>query len=630
MAQIPLINPALLRTVQSVAGNTSSQRLIQAEVTESVKQSGANTRQSGQQTAQTTYETTLKIGSRELKTVSDQKWPEGTQLLLKVQPGPQLKIIAPIPAEQSLSQSAISNTPAGAPPSALISQLLASRIPLTAQEPFLKTISQLNQLLPGNIFRSAETPPGQIPAQPSSAGQKASAENTASVQTANIRSEAPITQSLSQRQIAQLEQLISASGQTNPKPSAVGTQATTEVHTSSYKAIKSAPLPDNIQTQLRNWIQNLPAADLTRPNSTHINVQSSSTATQAAEQAPTQANAAQTAQTVRQALFSTGIFPESALRSALNSVLSNTGSTARESVMASSSAPLQPQANLQTTAQTLFRQLQQSLSAPLTAKENSAQPPATDLSSILNRTAEHLSSGIKQLIGSQSSPALQPASSTPLNPLTHLLLNPGSDNKSALSGLLLSWPTADTESPALFIQRALPDQAAPAQNNQLTLPLSWPDREPPHPVFRLIQNLLGHIEQEQIRQSLQPQEQPSQQWFPLILNHQQQLHGVDVYVGEKETENNETAQQKQWHIHLHFDLAGLGNMAAELIMTGDECSATFWSESAETLQSLSAALQPLRKRLSDNGVLVNELQVRHGTLARQDQSIQQRLVDVRT
>ena len=71
-------------------------------------------------------------------------------------------------------------------------------------------------------------------------------------------------------------------------------------------------------------------------------------------------------------------------------------------------------------------------------------------------------------------------------------------------------------------------------------------------------------------------------------------------------------------------------MAVELSMLDEACSATFWSDKAATLKQISPQLQPLRQKLTDMGLIVNELAAQHGTLSKQKKTIQHRLVDIIT
>ncbi|MCJ8283226.1 MAG: flagellar hook-length control protein FliK [Rivularia sp. ALOHA_DT_140] len=122
----------------------------------------------------------------------------------------------------------------------------------------------------------------------------------------------------------------------------------------------------------------------------------------------------------------------------------------------------------------------------------------------------------------------------------------------------------------------------------------------------------------------------NQQWLPLLINNQQQLQLIEFYIDKEERQSSEGEKKHHWFINLHFDLPHLGKLGIEISMFENECSTTFWSESRPALNQLSQHIQPLRERLSEQGIIINNLQSRHGTLIKRKHSIQQRLVDIKT
>ena len=158
-------------------------------------------------------------------------------------------------------------------------------------------------------------------------------------------------------------------------------------------------------------------------------------------------------------------------------------------------------------------------------------------------------------------------------------------------------------------------------------------------LIRNLQNLLGHIEREQIQQmqsadgnqnnnlNAQPQ---NQQWIPLLINHQQQLQLIEFFLDKEERTDDGGNQKQHWFVNLHFDLPTLGKLGIEICLMDNECSTTFWSESASSLHQLSQHIQPLRQRLTEQGIMVSDIQSRHGTLEKRKHNIQQRLIDVKT
>ena len=65
-------------------------------------------------------------------------------------------------------------------------------------------------------------------------------------------------------------------------------------------------------------------------------------------------------------------------------------------------------------------------------------------------------------------------------------------------------------------------------------------------------------------------------------------------------------------------------------MFENECNTTFWSESSSALSQISHHVQPLRERLTEQGIIVSDVQSRHGTLSKRKHNFEQRLVDIET
>ena len=247
-----------------------------------------------------------------------------------------------------------------------------------------------------------------------------------------------------------------------------------------------------------------------------------------------------------------------------------------------------------------------------------------------------LNSAINSTQAFQKAPSTEtnsPASNTVSNDLI-------SDTKHTLNKSLLQL-LQNSLNPA---EQPQATKATPLQERALLTPLSWPERSPVEPnLVRVMQSIIAHIEREQISQLQNQQSQGplssgqgaqgnsehNAQWFPLMFNHNNQLQQIDLFL-EQQSLQEDNEQQKQWLINLHFELENLGSLGIELSMTAQDCQAVFWSEQAYALKEISQHISPLRKSLSEQGILVSELQVKHGTLARKDKNISQRLVDVRT
>lgn len=611
MDRIPLINPKLIK-VSATTDNTSG-TVLRAEVVSStpIKPSkaepskaepskaepsrtesstmarSANTQNSVQQE----YKVVLKVGQQQLETISTDDFQKGRQLEVKVLPGPELKIINT--AQQPLTQSSPLQSPS-LHATALAQQLLADRIPHVQQQDLPNLIKQLSQIIqrPLSALESNFKPAASL-----LEGQTA---------TVQIASAAPTDQKPSSQQpLTNQQSLANQLYQQQGKASIDSREVILSKNAALTNASQLNTSLSSTVEQLKSWVQQLPRnQDI-----------SSSTG-------------------LRNALDNAGIRAEAQLREAAQQAVNLPNKK---------------------TANNIFQQLQalqkSALTMPVKEPTSAPQPESKiNLASIVKKTAKTLSDNSQQVLsqlikakGAVSVPAITIASqsvtsaqwqnpllnNTPmsLEALLHmpLLQNPSSNNKLALSQILIG--------------HSLANQAEPA-NNGGRIPLNWPEKMGnDSTLIRNLQNLLGHIEREQIQQmqsadgnqnnnlNAQPQ---NQQWIPLLINHQQQLQLIEFFLDKEERTDDGGNQKQHWFVNLHFDLPTLGKLGIEICLMDNECSTTFWSESASSLHQLSQHIQPLRQRLTEQGIIVSDIQSRHGTLEKRKHNIQQRLIDVKT
>ena len=606
MDRIPLINPKLIK-VSATTDNTSG-TVLRAEVVSStpIKPSkaepskaepsrtesstmarSANTQNSTQQE----YKVVLKVGQQQLETISTDDFQKGRQLEVKVLPGPELKIINT--AQQPLTQSSPLQSPS-LHATALAQQLLADRIPHVQQQDLPNLIKQLSQIIqrPLSALESNFKPAASL-----LEGQTA---------TVQIASAAPTDQKPSSQQpLTNQQSLANQLYQQQGKASIDSREVILSKNAALTNASQLNTSLSSTVEQLKSWVQQLPRnQDI-----------SSSTG-------------------LRNALDNAGIRAEAQLREAAQQAVNLPNKK---------------------TANNIFQQLQalqkSALTMPVKEPTSAPQPESKiNLASIVKKTAKTLSDNSQQVLsqlikakGAVSVPAITIASqsvtsaqwqnpllnNTPmsLEALLHmpLLQNPSSNNKLALSQILIG--------------HSLANQAEPA-NNGGRIPLNWPEKMGnDSTLIRNLQNLLGHIEREQIQQmqsadgnqnnnlNAQPQ---NQQWIPLLINHQQQLQLIEFFLDKEERTDDGGNQKQHWFVNLHFDLPTLGKLGIEICLMDNECSTTFWSESASSLHQLSQHIQPLRQRLTEQGIMVSDIQSRHGTLEKRKHNIQQRLIDVKT
>jgi hypothetical protein len=606
MDRIPLINPKLIK-VSATTDNTSG-TVLRAEVVSStpIKPSkvepskvepsrtesstmarSANTQNSTQQE----YKVVLKVGQQQLETISTDDFKKGRQLEVKVLPGPELKIINT--AQQPLTQSSPLQSPS-LHATALAQQLLADRIPHVQQQDLPNLIKQLSQIIqrPLSALESNFKPAASL-----LEGQTA---------TVQIASAAPTDQKPSSQQpLTNQQSLANQLYQQQGKASIDSREVILSKNAALTNASQLNTSLSSTVEQLKSWVQQLPRnQDI-----------SSSTG-------------------LRNALDNAGIRAEAQLREAAQHAVNLPNKK---------------------TANNIFQQLQalqkSALTMPVKEPTSAPQPESKiNLASIVKKTAKTLSDNSQQVLsqlikakGAVSVPAITIASqsvtsaqwqnpllnNTPmsLEALLHmpLLQNPSSNNKLALSQILIG--------------HSLANQAESA-NNGGRIPLNWPEKMGnDSTLIRNLQNLLGHIEREQIQQmqsadgnqnnnlNAQPQ---NQQWIPLLINHQQQLQLIEFFLDKEERTDDGGNQKQHWFVNLHFDLPTLGKLGIEICLMDNECSTTFWSESASSLHQLSQHIQPLRQRLTEQGIIVSDIQSRHGTLEKRKHNIQQRLIDVKT
>jgi hypothetical protein len=625
MTRIPLINPKLVNVVAAKAEKTPAP-VLRAEVvsSEPVKASSDqqsarrdnslnNKGSSGNQTdsdSKTTersasnkstanvqhYKIVLKIGQQQIETISAENFHKGRQLDVKVMPGPELKIITSSNDKTQLPAQPTNQTPA----QAALQQLLADRIPKIQSQGITKLIDQL-----GKLMSAATKPTTSSSTTNSTTSPQTTKTETLLASITTTDSSQPSKTEVNTQTTKQT--LANLAYQTLAKqPSTIRQGENSTAPAPDIKAPPPAPLE-----QVKNWLQQLPSThDIS--NSTGL----------------------------RNALNNTGVRAETQLSQLTQQFLSLNTSAQNPSDTKS--------------ANSIFQQLQK-IQQKVFSK-TTKPPPKTDLASIVKDTGKHLEKGSQTLLDNLKTDALNtkapaqgnvlppiglnasapaPAANNWQNPLLNntaystlnellkdpLLQNPSSNNKFALSQILNQ-----------FNQQADPS---------MRIPLNWPERTGNDAVFlRTLQNLLSHIEREQGIQLQQSDSNATnnpnqttaqnQQWLPLLIHHHQQLQLIEFFVDKEEKKNAQGEKKNHWFINLHFDLPQLGELGIEISMFENECNTTFWSESPSTLSRLSQHVQPLRERLSEQGIIVSDVQSRHGTLSKRKHNFEQRLVDIKT
>ncbi|MGK0474945.1 MAG: hypothetical protein ACJAYV_000596 [Oleispira sp.] len=650
MDRVPLINPRLVNAVAAQAERTPAP-ILRAEVLsseaikatpeqhESPRQKTRLDQQTrlNQQTPQGNrelnnrdgsseksaveeqrYSVMLKIGKQQFKTISTENFKKGSQLDVKVMPGPELKIITNPNDQSQISSQIQTKSLAQTPAQLAMQQLLADRIPNVKAQGLAKLIDQLSLLMP-------HTDPATKAATSSAINTKvenlliksqlidSSSPSKVDTNTQNVLIQSPPTQTTKQA-LANLA-YQSLANQTLIKNHALNSKvASAEITTPSM----SSPVQ-----QVKDWLQQLPnAGDIStstglRNALNNTGVRAETQLSQLAQQfaalnkAPqssaTEKNANsifQQLQRIQQKVFSKSSEPLSKID--LNAVVKNTAQNLEKS---SQAIPVDLKA---TSKNTKIDNSPTLIASLVKAELNQKNISLTNPTSISNPLSQAVNNWQNPLLNNQTYSTLSELLKDPL------LQKPSSNNKFALSQILNN-----------------------SADSAMRIPLNWPERSGNEAVFlRTLQNLLGHIEREQGIQSQQSDNNTAnntnlttpqnQQWLPLLIHQHQQLQLIEFFINKEEKANSQGEKKNHWFINLHFDLPKLGKLGIEISMFENECNTTFWSESSSTLNQLSYHVQPLRERLTEQGIIVSDVQSRHGTLSKRKQTIEQRLIDIET
>ena len=655
MDKIPLINPTLIKVVTAKTDKTpvilkaevisstpvSDNPLNKSDSNSSPQESKSNTREKAQseakdqseskplketkvqgntenqpKTQNSSYKVLLQIGQQKLETISNHNLTTGSQIEVKVLPGPELKIISP---DKTTSDPITAKMPANQ--LALAQQLLSDRIPKIHQQDLSQIIKQLTSLISHSTSKTSFDP-------------SLTAEITAKHETLKQNNQAQpapdkplITKTTTnntslQNAGSQIYQRLQTQSAVNNPPSTVQNNTSTQKTSNTNLQTNSTNKTHNLQQQVKSWLHKLP-----------------------------QSQDVSTSTGLRNALNNTGIQSESQL-----------------SLLAQQSLQIKPKG-----ANSIFRQLQSTQTGSATpdrinkSNDNNnpkSDPGVMDLTSLLKQTAKILTTNSQQALSNLSISKLitsnlqgnQPSgkitalpagatSSTSMQSTTTHWQNPLLNNQTHLTfESLLQDPLVQTPSSnnKFALSQILGLNNQPSQNSSMVnIPLNWPERSGNDAaLLRTLQNILGHIEREQIQQMQQSegnqanppnlQATQNQQWLPLMINHHQQLQLIEFFIDKEEKQDASGEKKNHWFINLHFDLPILGAMGIEIAMFENECSTVFWSESRSALNQISHSIQPLRERLTEQGIIVSDIQSRYGTLEKRKNNIQQRLVDIST
>lgn len=523
----------------------------------------------------------------ELQVSSSQRQPDGFRLTLTSAQGQQLQVLSEQdlpPGSRLVLQLPDANTPSGKPLQVLSISLPAASgtAPGTAQTSGTASASEalmqvLNRFIAARLGLGVQSQPARPAAPTADLYARPSVSTAAGTSASN--SSPSINAASARTELLNLLQQMASPGSVNTAPRPVNSQTSATSNLITHTTVPGQPMPVAVQRVLQNWLQTLPApAQLSQPAG------------------------------LQQAVQNSGLSYEQRLFSALsNPPASNSQSNTAE-------------------AGNLFRQLWQRAAAlaqpnpatgaaATTAAGAAASPAATNpATSNVAALLQAVQQKLEQPAQPGSVTSSDSAATSPAAPglLASLL---SSDHKAVLGKALLIWAQQ-------LHQHSGSDSPPPR-----TLPLLPPADMPE--TFRLLQAALAQTETEQVQRLQQGDSWQLQ--IPLFYRDGEIPREVQLHL-HKDSNPGETDGKRKavrWRLRLHFDLQQLGPLDIDIEMQYPALSATFWSQQAPTLTQLNRELQPLRQRLQQLGVEVQELQVRHGQLPAPERNrISQRLVDI--
>ncbi|QQD21938.1 hypothetical protein GJQ54_09280 [Oceanospirillaceae bacterium ASx5O] len=528
----------------------------------------------------------------ELQVSSSQRQSEGFRLTLTSAQGQQLQVLSEqdLPAGSRLIlQLPDANTSSGKPLQVLSISLPAApgTTPAPPSAPGAATVTEaltqvLNRFIAARLGLGVQPQPARPAAPAADLYARPSASTAAGTQagTSAGNSSPSINAASARTELLNLLQQLASPGSVNTAPRPVSSQTSATSNLTVNTTLPGQPMPAAVQRVLQNWLQTLPApAQLSQPAG------------------------------LQQAIQNSGLSYEQRLFSAL------------------SNPPASNRQSNTTEAGNLFRQLWQRAAAlaqpnPATSAAASTAPGAEASPAATNPASSNVAALLQAVQQKLEQPGQSGSATTAGNIAATSPAAPGllaslfsSDHKAVLGKALLIW--------AQQLHQHSGNDSPPPRTLPMLPPADMPE------TFRLLQAALAQTETEQVQRLQQGDSWQLQ--IPLFYRDGEIPREVQLHLHKDSEQNDADGKRKavRWRLRLHFDLQQLGPLDIDIELQYPALSATFWSQQAPTLTQLNRELQPLRQRLQQLGVEVQELQVRHGQLPAPERNrISQRLVDI--
>jgi len=138
-------------------------------------------------------------------------------------------------------------------------------------------------------------------------------------------------------------------------------------------------------------------------------------------------------------------------------------------------------------------------------------------------------------------------------------------------------------------------------------------------ILKNVQSALSRTQLNQLT-NLRP-DSSTQQWlFEVPVMNNKEVDVFSMFLKEKKSDEEDKTKQSSWSLVLQFSIGTLGKMRAMLTWDKNNAKVRFIAEQSNTASLVNTELEYFQKKLSDQGVLFQELTVEHAEL--DDLSIQ--------
>ncbi|MDM3869881.1 flagellar hook-length control protein FliK [Porticoccus sp. W117] len=171
-------------------------------------------------------------------------------------------------------------------------------------------------------------------------------------------------------------------------------------------------------------------------------------------------------------------------------------------------------------------------------------------------------------------------------------------------------------------QQALPAEAGRQANQllpqgtqregQLNQSVSQTQMPTVQDLQRQVEGAIARIVSQQVQSLPQPGQEAARWVFELPYRQGDEFHSLPMVIEREASNGDGTELEPGWQVELAFELAGLGQIRAKVLLRGDKVSASLWAQSDETAQLAESELPMLETALEANGLNVGALVCRQG------------------